>query len=142
MKKLVIDSSVAIKWFVVEPLTIQARLILNEYQTAKLTLLAPDLIFAEIGNIVWKKHLYQGLAANDARLIIDAFSTLNFVLTSNAVLLHEAYRLAIDLRHTVYDALYIALSIRENCSFVSADERLVNAVKGIFSNVFWVGDLT
>jgi predicted nucleic acid-binding protein len=141
MKKIVIDSSVAIKWFVVEPLTGQALRILEEYRNAGLRLLAPDLIFAEVGNIVWKKCLYQGLAAPDAELIIEAFSQLHIALTSSAVLLPAAYRLAIATRRTVYDTLYLALSVRENCQFISADEKLVNAVRSVFPTVLWVGDL-
>lgn len=55
MEKVVIDSSVAIKWFVVEPYSADARRLLYGYQLGELEFLAPDLINAEIGNIVWKK---------------------------------------------------------------------------------------
>ncbi|MFQ6115590.1 MAG: type II toxin-antitoxin system VapC family toxin [bacterium] len=51
MGKIVVDSSVAIKWFVVEPFSAEARCILDGYQTGALALYAPDLINAEIGNI-------------------------------------------------------------------------------------------
>ena len=64
MDKLVIDSSVAIKWFVPEPYSGEAQLILNQFQNGTLDLLAPDLIYAEIGSIIWKKHRAQGLPAN------------------------------------------------------------------------------
>jgi predicted nucleic acid-binding protein len=61
MDKIVVDSSVAIKWFVVEPFSTEAHRILDEYQTGTLTLLAPDLLYAEVGNVVWKKHRFLGL---------------------------------------------------------------------------------
>jgi predicted nucleic acid-binding protein len=80
MDKAVIDSSVAIKWFVVEPHSNDARRVLNEYQSGTLSLLAPDLIDAEVGNIVWKKQRFQGLAAADAYLIIEAFRMLTLSL--------------------------------------------------------------
>jgi predicted nucleic acid-binding protein len=98
------------------------------------------LINAELGNIVWKKHSLQGLAAADAQLIIDAFRKLKFVLTSTAVLLDEAYRLAVTHQRTVYDMLYLALSLQEQCRFVTADERLVNAVSSAFPNVVWIAN--
>ena len=63
--KVVVDSSVAIKWFVVEPYSVEAHRILEGYQTGTLTPLAPDLLFAEVGNIVWKKHRFQSLAATE-----------------------------------------------------------------------------
>lgn len=55
MPNLVIDSGVAIKWFVTEPYTAEARRILDGYRSDDLTFLAPDLIYAEVGNIAWKK---------------------------------------------------------------------------------------
>ena len=140
MSDLVVDSSVAIKLFVVEPYSTEARRILTDYQAGVLTLRAPDLINAEIGNIVWKKHLFQGLAAADAQDIIDTFRTLTIVQTPTAELLDNAYRFAVIHRRTVYDMLYVTLSIREACPFVTADEKLVNAISAPFPNTIWLGD--
>jgi predicted nucleic acid-binding protein len=52
MDKVVVDSSVAIKWFIPESLSSQARRLLDGYEAESLELLAPDLIYAEVGNIV------------------------------------------------------------------------------------------
>jgi predicted nucleic acid-binding protein len=139
MPNVVIDSSVAVKWFVAEPYSAEARRILGEYQTGMLNFLAPDLIYAEVGNIVWKKHRFQGLAAADARAIIQAFLGLRFSLTPTADLLADAYPLAVTHQRSVYDAMYLALSVREGCRFVTADEKLVNAVSGAFPDVIWLG---
>lgn len=138
MDKVVVDSSVVIKWFVVEPYSVEARSILDRYQAGELDLLAPDLICAEIGNIVWKKHRFQSLAAEDAQQIIDAFHLLSLKLTSTATLLDEAYRLAVIHQRTVYDAMYLALSVREQSQLVTADEKLVNALQSAFPNVISV----
>jgi len=111
---------------------------LDDYQAGTLTLLAPDLISAEVGNIVWKKQAFQGLDVDDARTVIDEFRKLAIVLTSTGDLLADAYGLAVTHRRSVYDSLYLALSIREGCQFVTADERLVNAVSWSFSRVIWL----
>jgi predicted nucleic acid-binding protein len=140
MDKIVVDSSVAIKWFVVEPYSAEARRVLDDYRAGTLTLLAPDLINAEIGNVVWKKQRFQGLAVVDGQQIIDEFRKLKFEVISSATLLDEAYRLAVAHQRTVYDALYIALSVREQCLFVTADEKLYNAISETFPNVMWVAD--
>ena len=140
MPPLVIDSSVAIKWFLPEPYSTEARRILGGYQTNSLTFLAPDLINAEFGNIIWKKHQYQGLATVDAETIISQFRKLSFELTSTAILLEDAYRLAVAHQRTVYDCLYIALSIREGCQMVTADDRLVNSVGSSFPNLIWLAN--
>ena len=70
MEKIVVDSSIVIKWFVAEPLSDAARRVLDGYQSGALTLIAPDLLAAEIGNIVWKKYRFQGLVKADAEQII------------------------------------------------------------------------
>ena len=52
MAKVVVDSSVAIKWFLPESLSSHARRLLDDYESGSLDLLlAPDLIYAELGNI-------------------------------------------------------------------------------------------
>lgn len=140
MDKVVVDSSVAIKWFVVEPHSAEAIPILDRYQAGTLALLAPDLIFAEFGNIVWKKQTFQGLSASNAQSILGEFRALTLEITSTADLLADAYRLAVTHRRTVYDALYLALSVREQCPFLTADEKLANAVGSTFSNVIWVAN--
>jgi predicted nucleic acid-binding protein len=91
MTKLVVDASVAIKWFIPEPLSVEARRILDDYQAGTLSLLAPDLINAEVGNIVWKKQTFQGLGAADARTVIDEFRKLAIVVTPTRDLLEDAY---------------------------------------------------
>ena len=48
---VVVDSSVAIKWFVEEPYSAEAHRLLEAYETGTLILLAPDLLYAEVGNI-------------------------------------------------------------------------------------------
>ncbi len=90
--KVVVDSSVAVKWFVVEPSSVEAHRILEVYQTGTLTLLVPDLLYAEVGNIVWKKHRFQSIATEDAQEILAVFRLVTFVVTSSAALLEEGYR--------------------------------------------------
>jgi hypothetical protein len=70
MDKIVIDSGVAVKWYIPESYSVQAVQIMNDYQAGRLELLAPDLIYAEIGNVAWKKQRFQGLTASAARAIV------------------------------------------------------------------------
>jgi predicted nucleic acid-binding protein len=140
MDNLILDSSVAVKWFIIEPYSIEARRILDAYQNGLLSFLAPDLINAEFGNIIWKKHLFQGLAASDAQDVLDKYRQLQFTITPTAELLEDAYKIAVAHRRTVYDALYLALCVHENCQFVTADEKLVNAVGSNFPNLLWLAN--
>lgn len=135
VKKIVVDSSLVVKWYVPQPYSSKAREILNAYQDGNLLLLAPDLIYAEVGNIIWKLQRFQGLSETDAQAILNAFQLVTFVLTPAASLLNDAYCLAVSHQRTVYDALYVALSLRQQCQFVTADEKLVNAVSSTFQDV-------
>lgn len=54
----------------------------------------------------------------------------------------DAYKLAVKYQRTVYDSLYLALSLREGCQFVTADERFVNAIGSSFLNIIWVSNWT
>ena len=139
---LVVDSSVLIKWFVTEALVTEAVAILHAYQAGTVTLLAPDLIYAELGNIVWKKQLQQSLAVADAERIISDILAVSLATAPSVDLLADAHRLAVLYGRTVYDALYLALSVRRGCPFVTADERLVNAVAGAVPQVVWLGQWT
>jgi predicted nucleic acid-binding protein len=89
---------------------------------------------------VWKKHCFQGLAAEDAEAVLAAFRLVSFMVTSGAALLEEAYRLAVTHQRTVYDAMYLALSLREHYRWVTADERIVNALGGLFPQIIWVAN--
>ncbi len=139
MTNLVIDSGVAVKWFVSEPYEAEAERIFNDYLANNLALLAPDFIYAEFGNIMWKKQAFQGFSTTDADLIVEKFRTqINLTTTSAADLLEDAYILAVTHKRTVYDMLYLALSLQEHCQFVTADEKLVNAVGTMFPNMVWL----
>ncbi len=56
----VVDASVVIKWFIEENLSAEAEAILGHGEP----LFAPDLLLAEIGNVLWKKVI-RGEVAPD-----------------------------------------------------------------------------
>jgi predicted nucleic acid-binding protein len=90
---------------------------------------------------MWKKQTFQGFDPADAEDIGGEFRTqIAFTLTSTAALLEDAYRLAVAHKRTVYDSLYLALSLRAGCQFVTADEKLVNALGASFPQVVWLAN--
>src|SRR5262245_17753868 len=103
MPELVVDSSVAIKWFLAETNSAEALRLLSDARSGKFDLVAPDLLACEIGSIVWKKCQFQGLSSADAQLIFNAFKTVTIGVTSAFDLLDDAFRLAMAHKRTVYD---------------------------------------
>ena len=124
---LVIDASVAIKWYVPEEDDTRARAILASGRQ----LLAPDLILAEVGNILWKKVRRGTLTREDAEEIAERFlRKAGITVVSSTVLLLRALQIANAHGPTVYDAQYVALAVQDNLVAVTADERLVRSLAG------------
>lgn len=111
---------------------------LSGYQSGAYRLIAPDLLVAEFGNVLWKKHRFEGLTPEDAWQILLAFQDLDIELVPTTQLINTALEIAIAHTRTVYDSLYLALSLREQCPYLTADERLINAVQSSFPNAYWI----
>lgn len=135
MSKIVIDSSVVIKWFLDEEDSDKAQSIYDDHETGTLNLIAPDLMNIEIGNIIWKHVVHRGMSEEDAQDVMDRYIELELNLVPTTELLYEAYKIAVTYKRSVYDSTYVALSIQEGCQFVTADEKLYNAVGKALPNV-------
>ena len=73
MTTLVIDASVAIKWFLPERYSINAIRLLD----AGHELVAPDLVFPECGNVLRKKWLRQELEPDVIPVLLADLCRMN-----------------------------------------------------------------
>nr|CAA6827285.1 MAG: Ribonuclease VapC [uncultured Thiotrichaceae bacterium] len=136
---LVVDASVAIKWFVPE--------IHWEY-AARLQgcsdLYAPDFMLLECSNILIKKVRRQEISHNDADEIQQALSCapLDFypwqeLLESATLVAHETYR-------SVYDCIYLVLAQQLGGQMVTADKKFYQSLEDhpIWSaHLLWIEDV-
>jgi predicted nucleic acid-binding protein len=119
---VVVDASLVIKWYVPEEGFERARAILASGRP----LLAPDLLLAEVGNILWRKVRRGDVSRDEAVEIADRLlSGTGISLISATVLLLRALHIATAHGITVYDALYVSLAVQDGIAAVTADERLV-----------------
>lgn len=125
MSALVIDASVVIKWFVPEVHSEAARQLLD----GPGPFLAPDLLFAETANVVWKKVRRGELTAADGRRLVKDVGDVAIEGVPCRALAMDAYALAMATGRTVYDAMYVALAVRLNTKLMTADDRLWNALR-------------
>jgi predicted nucleic acid-binding protein len=138
MTSLVIDASVAIKWFLPEVHSINAVSLLN----AGCELLAPDLIFAECGNVLWKRWLRKELEPEVIPAILSDLRRMSVKIVPISPLAREASAIAIGYRRSFYDSLYLALAVLAQGRMVTADEKLCHALMGtpLATRVVLIGD--
>jgi predicted nucleic acid-binding protein len=140
--ELVIDSAVAIKWYVPEVNEREAKRFLDPTYT----LHVPDLFFPEFGNILWKKARLlkvPEITEVEGREIIDLVLTVSLMVHPMAPLLRVAYDLALGpKRATVYDCCYLALAIALGCRLATADRAFYDAfISGPHgAHLLWVAD--
>ncbi|MCM2264839.1 MAG: type II toxin-antitoxin system VapC family toxin [Desulfuromonadales bacterium] len=122
---LVVDASVLIKGYLPESGSEQAADLLARFAAGEVHLLAPELLLAEVGNILWKRVRRQDLTSDEAREIGQAMAALPLQLVPTQPVLTLALELALLLDITVYDAIYVAVSKVHGVPLLTADERLV-----------------
>ena len=122
MNKFVIDASVAAKWFANEKYSdIAVRLCATDPEW-----IAPDLLYAEVGNVLRKKVHRKEMNEKDAGESIELLHALAIRVVGAKRLVLDAVRLAIQFQCTVYDSLYLTAAIREDCAMVTADRKFYN----------------
>lgn len=136
---LVIDASVAVKWYLAEDYSEAAETLLN----GGFDLNAPELICAELGNILWKKHRAGNIDADQSSVIAETFLTQNITIYPLNGLLVPALKGAISHGQSVYDWTYLALAISLECKFITADRRFFLSMRSTtFKNhVMWIEEL-
>ena len=136
---LVVDASVVIKWHVTEVHTDAALRLLRDDAPA---LHVPDLVFPEVGNILWKKVRRGDLTEEQARGIGHLVAVAPLAVHPSAPLLEAALEIAMRTGRTVYDSLYVALAVQMDGRLVTADEKLYNALKDgpLGAHILWVED--
>lgn len=124
MSVFVLDASVVLKWFVPEVHSDAARRLLD----APHQYLAPDLLFPEVGNAIWKKARRGELTAKDAQRLVADFSRVAVDAIATRGLVADAYALAAATGRSVYDSTYVALAVRLETQLITADDRLEKAL--------------
>lgn len=123
MSRWVLDASVLVKLFVDEIGSSDVAAALKPTDE----LIAPDLIWAEAGNVL-RKYVRRGaLAAADAEGILADMLQMPIETTSARDLIEPALAIAAETDRAVY-ALYLAMAAERRCRLLTADERLVNAL--------------
>lgn len=121
---IVVDASVAVKWFLEEPGSEAAGQLLE----GKEGLTAPQLIRLEVAGAFTRRARAGQLESSDAQRLwtrwFDEVARGVLSLVDDAVLLPAAVAHALALRHPLQDCLYLALAEELGAPLVTSDRRL------------------
>ncbi len=138
MTRLIVDASVAIKWVVPEEHSEAARSLLTEDRDLR----SPDLLWAESGNILWKKWRRKELISQEVGEILVDLRRYPLRIFPAEPLCDLAWDLAQRFDRSFYDSLYLALAVSDSCPLVTADRRLYNALESAPDfDLVWIGDV-
>jgi predicted nucleic acid-binding protein len=141
MTTFVLDVSVAAKWLLPatnEDLVLEALDLLRRYAREEIRFVVPDIFWAEFGNVAWKAVRVGRWTAAEAQSAIHDLADRKFHTVSSKDLLLDAFAIANKFNRSVHDSLYVALALVTRCEWITADEKLANAVSSRLP-VKWLG---
>ena len=119
MKTLVVDASVAMKWLVLEEMSDVAK----ELSGAPARLVAPRFILTEVANALARRTIFGTLTKQEA---VHHFKSLRQYLPELIAvddLIGPALENACELRHPIYDLIYLETARRLDAQLITADRR-------------------
>lgn len=127
----VLDSSVAVRWYLEQPGFEHAR----EVRDAGVRLECPAVLRWELGNVLRLKGVASGLLA--AEEVLQALQDLPVL----GVRVHEddeastssAARLSLMRSISMFDAAFVVLALRTGLPLLTADARMARGVAGLVS---------
>jgi len=140
--RLVLDSSVAIKWFLAEADSGKALRIRDDYRQGIHELIAPDIYPVEVAHSLTRAERQLRITPVEGlNHFQDMLGTLP-ILHRYLPLLPRAYQISSQARQGVYDCLYVALAEREGCELLTADDKLVRNLQPSFSFIRSLASIT
>ena len=130
MKQIIIDASVAVKWFVQDPQTEpnheQALVLLRAVVEGRLQAQQPVHWLPELAAV-----LARLLPPDDALPAIELATALELNICDQYEVLQQAARMAIELKHHLFDTLYHAVALGIDGVLITADERYYSKAQSL-----------
>jgi predicted nucleic acid-binding protein len=121
--RIVVDASVAVKWLIAEEHSALAEALSDRRMSA------PSLLLIECANALLRRARAGDLPAEAVLGKVRALRLAPVRLVPTERHLEGAIALAAEMRHSLYDCLYLALALDEQAPLVTADQRFVEVVR-------------
>ncbi|MDO8953811.1 MAG: type II toxin-antitoxin system VapC family toxin [Gammaproteobacteria bacterium] len=126
-KKLVIDCSVTLAWYLEDEKTNFTEAVLN--RLSEFEVLVPPLWRIEFTNAMLMACKRRRISEEWLEKSLNHANQLPFRFEENANPMFSLAKVAIQYKLTAYDATYLALAKNEKCVLVSLDKALISAAK-------------
>ncbi|HEV7968983.1 MAG TPA: type II toxin-antitoxin system VapC family toxin [Candidatus Acidoferrales bacterium] len=135
MSLVVVDASVAVKWFRPEhgeSLVNQALALLDALDREEAQFVVPDLFYAETASAIWKAVRVGRVPRTFGDQALLLLTERRFRAVPSLKLLDTVFQIATAHGPSVSDRLYVALAVQTNSQLIPADERLANSLAARF----------
>lgn len=123
---MIVDASVAFKWFVAEQGSDDAHAVLRSAEV----LVAPDLILIEVAAALGKAVLAGALDTADAVASLQRLPSLFADLAPAAPSVARALELSLQLKQSLQACHYLALAEEREDFLITADRALMKSTTG------------
>jgi predicted nucleic acid-binding protein len=139
---IVVDASLAVKWYLDEPRADEAEGLLLERDG---DIVVPDIFNSEvIGALVRRANMDKSKRKESETAILRfaaLFETGSLVaIRSHSSAIIRAASIAIDLGHPLKDCIYLVLAMELDCELVTCDARFAEKAKGVWHQVRVLGE--
>ena len=126
--EVVVDASIVVKWFVEEEGSDKALRLRDKYIDGEISIIAPELIIFEVLNALYYKRLFSESEMKEISEALEAYSFTLYSLKGEYA--EKTIETAVENGITIYDASYVALAMIRDTYLYTADEKLIEKLKG------------
>lgn len=138
---IVVDASLAVKWFLPEPgAEAAAALLLEQDEIA-----GPDMLAVEVhatlvrgANMVKSNRVEAETAIRRFQAMIESGEVI--LIRSLANQIERAANIAIDLGHPLKECIYLALAMEMECDLITCDARFAEKARSVWARVRVLGE--
>jgi predicted nucleic acid-binding protein len=124
---VVVDASVAVRWLepATSPRADAAQVLLEEYESGRLSVVVPSLLFVELLNVAGRQWRWAESALSELATRLEGMLTEVIDPGLSRVALWTARGL------TAYDATYVALADERGIRLITEDRQVLAVAQGI-----------
>jgi predicted nucleic acid-binding protein len=142
LKRVVLDASVVLKWYLYDEKDSQkATGLLHQYISGELDILAPSLLEYEVVNGLFIAQKRGRIKEEKILTAIEGFIDLEIELKNLSHFYSKVIYYCGMYRRSVYDASYLATADVEGITMITSDEGLYHSIKKDLKWVKWLGGI-